>query len=67
MGVCTFGICTKMPISQMSDRAVCAIDSHVYFGCTFHGLHLDYVCTHSLPCFRGQLADAEIKLRYEAV
>jgi hypothetical protein len=32
------------PISQMPDRAVRAVDSHVYLGCTVHGLRAETMC-----------------------
>jgi hypothetical protein len=44
MVVCVFDAHNTTPISQMSNRAVRAVDSHVYLGCTGHGLRAETMC-----------------------
>jgi hypothetical protein len=59
MVVCAFDAYNTTTIFQMSDRAVCTVDSHVYLGCAVHGLRAEAMCalkesTHNPP--RGYLA-----------
>jgi hypothetical protein len=43
-GVRVFDTRTAAPISQVSDRVICAFDSHVYLGCAVHGLRGETMC-----------------------